>query len=305
MVSVIIPTFNAGGNIRKLITALKEDAPEGTEIIVIDSSSTDGTAMAARGLGARVEVIPREKFDHGGTRTLAGKSARGDFLVYLTQDVIPAGPGTLGNLLKPFGEDETIGAVYGRQLPNPDATVFAAHLRFFNYPPQSSVKRLNDRAVYGIKTAFLSNSFTAYRKSALEAVGWFGQKLICSEDLHAGAKLLLAGYKLSYQAAAAVFHSHNYTAFEEAGRYFDIGVLHSREEWILKEFGGAGGEGQRYIKSGLRYLARNRKYHLAPRFIFISALKYLFYNLGRVHEKLPAFAVRRLSRNRQWWAENA
>lgn len=301
MISVIIPTFNAGDNIRGIFEALGKSALKDLEIIVIDSSSTDGTAAEARRPGARVKVIPREQFDHGGTRTLAGKLARGDFLVYLTQDAVPAGPDALRNLLAPFGKDEKIVAVYGRQIPNANANAFAAHLRFFIYPEEGSVKELCDRGRFGIKTPFLSDSFVAYRKSALEAVGWFGQKLICSEDLHAGAKFLLAGHKLAYAASAAVYHSHNYTAIEEARRYFDLGVFHKREAWILKEFGGAGGEGKKYIVSGLRYLARTGQSRLVPAFLMRNALKYLFYNLGLIHEKLPVFAVRRLGMNRIWW----
>jgi len=52
--------------------------------------------------------------------------------------------------------------------------------------------------LYGIKTAFLSNSFSAYRKKALQEIGWFKDNLILGEDTYAGAKLLLKGYKIAY-----------------------------------------------------------------------------------------------------------
>ncbi|MDA8388210.1 MAG: glycosyltransferase family 2 protein [Nitrospiraceae bacterium] len=300
-ISVIIPTLEAAGGIGGLIAAVRAQTFEAAEIIVVDSSSTDGTARMARELGARVEVIPREKFDHGGTRTLAAKMAVGEILVFLTQDALPADDRSLENLVEPLREDKGIAASYGRQLPNPDATPLAAHLRLFNYGQRSYKKSLADKAGFGIKTVFLSDSFAAYRRSALEAVGWFGQNLICSEDSHAGAKLVLAGHRLAYAADAAVYHSHNYGALQEARRYFDTGVFHGRERWILKEFGGAGAEGKRFVGSGLRYLADNGRLRLAPEFLFRTALKYVFYSLGKNYRYLPRFVIRRLGNNRRWW----
>lgn len=303
--TVIIPTYNSGGRIGRLIGALKAQTLKNISIIVVDSSSTDGTAEDARKAGARVEVIPKREFDHGGTRTLAGKMAEGEFLIYLTQDAMPVGEGALENLLKPFSEDAAIAAVYGRQLPAEDASAFAAHLRLFNYPEMSSVKCADDKKALGFKTVFVSNSFCAYRRGALEQIGWFKAGMITNEDTHAGAKMLLAGFKIAYAANAAVRHSHNYTAFEEARRYFDIGVFHRTERWMLDEFGGAGGEGGRFVKTGFRYLAENRKYHLVPEFIFRSGLKFVFYKLGMNYARLPWPIAARISRNRTWWGSRA
>jgi len=44
----------------------------------------------------------------------------------------------------------------------------------------------------------------------LEEIGWFREKLIMGEDTFAGARMLLAGYKIAYVADAQVYHSHNY-----------------------------------------------------------------------------------------------
>ena len=85
----------------------------------------------------------------------------------------------------------------------------------------------------GIKAAFLSNSFAAYRRSALESVGGFPSDTIFGEDTFAAAKMLLNGWKIAYSAEATVYHSHNLTFIEEFRRYFDIGVFHSREKWFM------------------------------------------------------------------------
>ena len=77
--------------------------------------------------------------------------------------------------------------------------------------------------------------------------GWFAEHLISTEDTYAGARMLLAGYTLAYVSDAMVYHSHNYTVFQEFKRYFDIGVFHKKERWILEAFGNAEGTGLRHL----------------------------------------------------------
>lgn len=299
MVSIIIPTLNAEDHIHELLASLRAQSIH-CEIIVIDSSSSDNTGKIAESYGAKTITIKREGFDHGGSRTLAGKASKGDILIYLTQDVMPFNKYTIENLIKPF-EDESIGAAYGRQLPTTDASLFGAHNRLFNYPESSNIRSFADKEKYKIKTPFLSNSFTAYRKRALEEIGGFKERLISTEDTCAGAKLLSAGYKIAYAADAMVYHSHNYTVFQEFKRYFDIGVFHKKERWILEEFGKVEGEGRAYIRSEIVFLIKEKKYHLLPEFFIRNGLKYAGYNLGRNYEKIPKSIITRISMHRDWW----
>jgi rhamnosyltransferase len=299
MTSIIIPTLNAEDHIHELLASLKRQTVS-SEIIAIDSSSSDNTVKIADSCGAKTLTIKREAFDHGGTRTLAGKGAQGDILIYLTQDAMPYNNYSIENLIKPF-EDKQIGAAYGRQLPSPDTSLFGAHNRLFNYPASSCVKSYGDREKYKIRTPFLSNAFGAYRKSALEEIGGFKENLISTEDTYAGAKLLSAGYEIAYVSDAMVYHSHSYTVFEEFRRYFDIGVFHKKEKWISEEFGGAGTEGMRYIRSELAFLLNNRKCHLLPEFVIRNVLKYLGFNIGKNYEKIPGDLVKKMSMNKMWW----
>ena len=84
MVSILIPSYNAGSLFATLLEKLSRQQLRLFEIIVVDSSSTDDTLAIAKSHGVRTLVIPKQEFDHGGTRTQMGKMAKGDVLVYVT-----------------------------------------------------------------------------------------------------------------------------------------------------------------------------------------------------------------------------
>ena len=298
-ISVIIPTYNAKKYIPKLFERVKEQTID-FELIVIDSSSTDDTVKIAKKYTNRVIVIPQSEFDHGGTRTKAAKIASGDVLVFLTQDALLANNNSIELLVDVF-KYTNVGAVYGRQLAYENASLFASHLREFNYGTKSYIRTYDDREKYGIKTAFLSDSFAAYRRSALESIDWFKDDLIVGEDSYAGAKMILQNYALAYVADATVYHSHSYTILQEFKRYFDIGVFHKRESWILKEFGKAEGEGGKYVKSEFTYLLNKKAYLKIPEFFIRNGMKYLGYKLGYNHTKFSNGFSKKLSMHPSWW----
>jgi rhamnosyltransferase len=287
MVSILIPTYNAGPLFRTLLDVVSRQQLHLFEVLVVDSSSTDTTVAIAQSYGARTHVIPQREFDHGGTRTYLGTLAKGDVLVYLTQDAIPIDEVAIPRLVSKLLEDERIGAAFGRQIPHKNATPFATHLREFNYPAQPHERTLQDRARYGMKTFFCSNSFAAYRRKALGSVGWFKTGLLMGEDMHACAKLLKEGYHIAYVADAAVYHSHNYSMSQEFKRYFDLGAFFRKEEWILQEFGAAEGEGMRFVRSELAFLLRSGLPHYIPLSFFRILAKGAGYRLGHFAPFLP------------------
>ncbi len=298
-ISVIIPTYNAENYLPKLLDSLEKQTIK-FELIIIDSSSTDSSVQIAKKYTDNVTVIPQNEFDHGGTRSKTAKLAKGDILVYLTQDALPLDENTIRNITKVFDNKKVV-AAYGKQIPYDGTSLFGRHLRNFNYTNTSYIRTLKNKEQFGIKTAFLSDSFAAYKKSMLENVGWFKDGLILGEDTYAGAKMILAGHALAYVSNAQVYHSHSYTIIEEFKRYFDIGVFHQCESWILKEFGKPEGEGMRYIKSEFKYLLQNDAWYLIPEFFMRNGMKYLGYKMGQNYENLPYWLIKRISMHHSWW----
>lgn len=300
-VALIIPARNAGAHLDRLLPALAAQTLQPDTVLVVDSSSTDDTVSRFRQFGARVEVIAARQFNHGGTRRWASEQVDADALILLTQDAIPATPQTFANLIQELEEDPRIGLAYGRQLPHPGAGILEAQSRHFNYSPQSRSKSLADAEELGIKTCFSSDSFSVYRRSALQAVGGFPEDVIGSEDAHVAARMLLNGYLVRYAASACVQHSHSYSLMQEFRRYFDIGVFYGREPWIREAFGSAGGEGKRYVQAELRALRDAGQLQRVPEVLLRSALKLLGYRLGHAEQHLPTPLKRRLSMFSNYW----
>jgi len=300
-VALIIPARNAAPHLERLLPALAAQTLQPDTVLVVDSSSTDDTVSRFQQFGARVEVIAAQQFNHGGTRRWASEQVDADALILLTQDAIPATPQTFANLIQELEEDPRIGLAYGRQLPHPGAGILEAQSRHFNYSPQSRSKSLADAGELGIKTCFSSDSFSVYRRSALQAVGGFPEDVIGSEDAHVAARMLLNGYLVRYAASACVQHSHSYSLMQEFRRYFDIGVFYGREPWIREAFGSAGGEGKRYVQAELRALRDAGQLQRVPEVLLRSALKLLGYRLGHAEQHLPTPLKRRLSMFSNYW----
>ncbi len=299
-VVVVVPTSNAAADWRELAAGILSQGLPPRQVVIIDSSSTDGTPELARHAGFHVISIHRQDFNHGGTRQAALAAAPwATIAVYLTQDAILATDDAIEHLVAPFQHTD-VGATYGRQLPRLGAGPFEAHARLFNYPAQSLVRTWDSRTSLGLKAAFLSNSFAAYRVSALLEVGGFPTDVIMAEDTLVAALLLKRGWKTVYAADATVRHSHGYTALQEFRRYFDTGVYHARQGWLLQDFGSAGGEGLRFVRSELAYL-KPRHQHLVPLALLRTGAKVLGYRLGRKERFISSRLKRMLSMHRHFW----
>jgi glycosyltransferase involved in cell wall biosynthesis len=279
-VCLCIPTLNASNTWVEFVSALQAQTLQLHEVLVLDSSSTDGTADLARRDGCRVVTIPRAEFRHGGTRQIAAELAPGaDVLVYLTQDSILADANALAQLTGAF-EEASVGAAYGRQLPRRGANAIEAHARLFNYPPISAIRSLDDKATLGFKAIFFSNSLGAYRRTALEGIGGFPRESNFGEDTVVAARLLQNGWRIAYVAEAQAYHSHAHSYREEFQRYQGIGRLHGSEPWLLRDFGRVSGEGRRFAISEIQYLWKHAPW-LIPEAMIRSSLKYLGYKRGR------------------------
>ena len=113
-VSVIIPTHNEAQAIGRVLADLPANIV--TEILVVDSNSTDGTVEIAERMGARVLREPRRGYGRACLTGLAAANAP-DIVVFLDGDYSDR-PDELPLLIAPIAEDRadiTLGSRLGKQ----------------------------------------------------------------------------------------------------------------------------------------------------------------------------------------------
>jgi rhamnosyltransferase len=277
-ISVIIPTLNAGPYIEKLLSKIREQDVGSSEVIIIDSSSEDRTEDIAREFHAKTIVIPSHTFNHGKTRNMAAMEATGDILIFMTQDAFPLDHTLFRTLTAPL-QTADIAATFGRQIPKTDASPLEIFVRQFNYPDKGTVKGLGDVKQYGIKTFFLSNVCSAFKKEAFMRVGMFPENISANEDMLITAKLLMNGYQVAYVPEAKVIHSHNLSLSEQFRRYFNIGSSLKRNSWIRK-YAQPEGEGMKLVLQQLSFVVKRHEYRWIPYIFLESMTKYLGYRIG-------------------------
>ncbi len=265
-IGIAVLTLNAKKDLPFCLPPLLEH-----KVLVVDSSSTDGTPELAARMGAEVLSIPRGHFKHGLTREKARQTLATDIVVMVTQDAYAKDATTVLKLVEPLRQGKA-SLAYARQLPKSNDP-FEAFPRHFNYPPESHLRTLKEACQFGSYLFFFSNSFGAYLNSALDQIGGFPDVLF-GEDTHACGRLLQKGHAVAYVAESLVFHSHRYTVSQEFKRHFNIGF--TREGLLIA--GRDETRGKKYAAAFIQSLP----YRTLPKaFVHLSA-KYAGYKLGQL-----------------------
>ncbi|MGA2320212.1 MAG: glycosyltransferase [Solirubrobacteraceae bacterium] len=227
--SVAIPVRDGGELFWSVLTALSTQSVE-HELIVCDSGSTDGSPERARAYGARVLEIAPERFSHGGVRNLLMAEAGGTHVALLTQDAEPADERWLERLLDGFALAPDVGMVYGPYRPRPQAAFPVRHELerwFASLAPEGrpALERLAaaERSLPALellgRRGFFTDANACLAREAWERVPF--RDVPYAEDRVLAIDMLRAGYAKAFVPAAAVIHSHEYTAAEQLRRCFD------------------------------------------------------------------------------------
>jgi len=128
-VSVVLPALNVADTVGDIVAAVRsrliDEVPLVSEILVVDSRSTDRTRVVAEEAGARVvddrDVLPRLAPGRGKGEAMWKSLAEvsGDLVVWLDSDVVDFDPAFVTGLLGPLVDEPAVGyvkAVYDRHL---------------------------------------------------------------------------------------------------------------------------------------------------------------------------------------------
>ena len=300
VVDVVIPTYRPGTELRTLLLRLhlQSHAPRNILLINTEEGAFDTTLVEGYS-DVRVHHIPKAAFDHGGTRQMALGLTDAEYVLFMTQDALPADKYLVERLVQAISKPN-VRIAYARQLPQRDAGVIERYTRRFNYPPSSRKKVIEDLPELGIKTFFCSNVCALYERDVLLELGGFAVPSIFNEDMVFAATALQAGAAIVYEADARVLHSHNYSARQQFHRNFDNGVSEAMHPEVFDGVPTAG-EGARLVSATFRHLVKTGHWLLVPKLVVHSAAKLTGFRLGKAYRHLPAFAVRAFTSNRSFW----
>ena len=227
-VTVALPVRDAGPRLALVLQAVigQETALE-VELLVCDSGSSDASLEVARSHGARLLEIRPSEFSHGATRNLLACEARGNHVVFLTQDAVPASTDWLERLVGACHQAPDIGLAFGPYLPAPGATPMTARelegfFASFGGPRTDHLDKhelaLAPRHLLGPR-GFFTDANGCVARAAWERVPF--RDVPYAEDQQLAVDMLRAGYAKAFVPSAAVEHSHEYSTLRRLQRCFD------------------------------------------------------------------------------------
>ncbi|MBR1451384.1 MAG: glycosyltransferase family 2 protein [Lachnospiraceae bacterium] len=290
LIDIIIPTYKPDERLLAIVEKLRQQTIVPNRIVLINTEQKylanllRGRKYDTTGKYFEVKNVSAREFDHGATRNEGAKGSAADFLLFMTQDAMPADDRLIENMVRAFDGDN-IAAVYARQLPNEDASLGERFSRQFNYPEESCIKSASDKDRLGIKTYFCSNACAMYNREIFERLGKFPKDMIFNEDMVFAHTLIENGYSIAYAADAAVYHSHNYTNMQQFRRNFDLAVSQAMHPEVFADVSSES-EGKSYAKSAYTYFKDHGKPLVFIPFAATCAFRLAGYKLGKNYKKL-------------------
>jgi rhamnosyltransferase len=221
-ISVVIPVKNGRKYLDSLLkTVFSQEVSTEFEVIIVDSGSTDGSLDIAGRYPVSVYQIKESEFNHGLTRNFGISKARGEYVILMTQDAVPADDCWMKKLIENLQTDAQVAGAYSRQTPHNELALIGKIRanRFFASSPIKRVSQINNMADYkklSPKERYhfcnFDNVSSCLRKSIWERFPL--PKTDFAEDLEWSKMVLGAGYKIVYEPESVVYHSHNFSVFE-------------------------------------------------------------------------------------------
>lgn len=212
-VSVIIPVYNGIKHVSKLFDSLKaQEHIDDLEIIAVDSGSNDGTIEVCQEAGIKLIKIPHKSFTHSYARNLGAENAKGNILLFMTQDALPIGNDWIYRMTEPIKNGEA-DACSAREK-NPGETELFYRIATYNYACFLGTVDLDK-----LNRLDGSESFDEVRKKAsitdisaaikAEVFNKYKYRFDYAEDLDLGIRILNDGGTIKLFKDVRVEHGHN------------------------------------------------------------------------------------------------
>lgn len=224
-VSVVICTYNRAQLLKRTLhsLALQTVGPEQFEIIVVDDGSVDETPEVCRKLG---QDLPRLKYVSNGvnlglscSRNRGLKSAEGEFILFTDDDCIANNDWVERMSAALEREPVVAGAVESPELNY----IRLCHNIAEFHPFIPGCKR---RPV-----EFIAGANMGFRRSVLDELGGFDEKVKTAEDMAFILRARSKGYRIYLACDAVVTHKHDRATL---GSVFGYSAKHASATILLR-----------------------------------------------------------------------
>jgi cellulose synthase/poly-beta-1,6-N-acetylglucosamine synthase-like glycosyltransferase len=226
--SIIAITKNQAWNIARLLDSVMAELPglPTSEVIVVDSASTDNTAAIAGSYsGVRVlRISGRQRLTAAAGRYAGFSYSRGEWIVHLDGDTELV-PGWISSAIETLERDKTLAGVEGKLC-------YICEGEAANISTSSSQGGLQE-------CEYLRGPAAIYRRSALEEVGSFDPWIHSEEEAELAIRLRNAGYRLAKMDMFAAVHRDLVSPLTFAGAWarYQRGLLLGPGQVLRKHFG--------------------------------------------------------------------
>lgn len=222
--SVIVVSYNSRRYLPACLDAILAGLSQQDELIVVDNGSTDGSAELVEARYSRAQLLRGENAGYAGGNNRGAAAARGECLVFLNPDTLPA-PGALEALLAPLQTraDVALAAACVVHMGQPDvvnACGNTIHYTGLTYCRGAGRPRTEFAATAEVDA--VSGAAFAIRRSVFEELGGFDERFFMYvEDTDLSWRARLAGYCCLYVASAVVEHDYHPTYSPSKAFYLD------------------------------------------------------------------------------------
>ena len=298
-ISIICPLYRGSNYIQRLHESLiNQEKVNVIEILyIVTDIKGDNTISELERLNCSYKKINFNEFSHSLTREKAAYEAKGDIIVFITQDIKIIDDLWLYNLTKDI-ENGVCDAAYSKQIC--DNKTIERYTRMKNYGNKSRIVSKDDLKALGIMTYFYSDASSAIRKDIFVKLNGYDHKnLLTNEDMYIAYKIINSGYKIKYASDSVVNHSHQYKYSTLFHRYFDQGVFLAQNKYIKDA-----GDNSSAL-SLVKFVAlRSLKECNIMAFIDIIpnfAVRFIANKLGQNYNKLSKKKVLKYTSNKNYW----
>ena len=212
--SIVIPTYNGLSDLVKLIPQLiNQKGFDSIEIVIIDSSSSDGTKEFIEKFDLLTFItIEQKDFSHSYARNLGYEKSTGDYVLFLVQDALPESEMWLYNFYT-LHKQNNLTALSCTQMVNAEADLYTCYgIDNFNkfLGISEKITKITEKFIdlnvsASRNLAQLDNVACMFKSSEFEQYKFQGKY---AEDLDIGLRLIKDNKRIGITSEISVIHSH-------------------------------------------------------------------------------------------------